>query len=65
MNSISSTLVWLLAGALMCLLLDRLLDERNDAVRERDSARTEVTGLRQAARISGEMLADRDDIDRT
>ena len=65
MNSISATLVWLLAGALMCLLLDRLLDERNDAVRERDSARIEVTGLREAARISGEMLADRDDIDRT
>ena len=65
MNSISSTLVWLLVGALMCLLLDRLLDERNDAVRERDSARIEVTGLREAARISGEMLADRDDIDRT
>ena len=64
MNSISATLLWLLAGVVMCLLLDRLLDERNDAVRELDSARTEVTGLREAARISGEMLADRDDIDR-
>ena len=65
MNSLSSTLLWLLAGAVMCLLFDRLLDERNDAVRELGSAQTEVTGLREAARISGEMLADRDDIDRT
>ena len=64
MNSLSSTLLWLLAGAVMCLLFDRLLDERNDAVRELGSAQTEVTGLREAARISGEMLADRDDIDR-
>ena len=63
MNSFSSTLLWLLAGAVMCLLFDRLLDERNDAVRELGSAQTEVTGLREAARISGEMLADRDAID--
>ena len=63
MNSISATLLWLLAGVVMCLLLDHLLDERNDAVRERDSARTEVTGLREAARISGEMLAARDQVD--
>ena len=32
---------------------------------ERDSALREVGGLREAARISGEMLTDRDEIDRT
>ena len=65
MNGISSTLLWLLAGAAMCLLFDRLMDERNDARQALATAQTEVTGLREAARISGEMLADRDDIDRT
>ena len=35
-----------------------LIDERN-------KAQLEVAGLREAARISGEMLADRDEIDRT
>lgn len=42
-----------------------LIDERDSARSERDTAQLEVTGLREAARISGEMLADRDDIDRT
>lgn len=65
MNGISSTLLWLLAGAAMCLVFDRLMDERNDARQALATAQTEVTGLREAARISGEMLADRDDIDRT
>ncbi|MCU0211458.1 MULTISPECIES: lysis system i-spanin subunit Rz [Pseudomonas] len=37
--------------------------QRDDARRERDSALSEVAGLREAARISGEMLADRDAID--
>lgn len=37
--------------------------QRDDARRERDSALSEVVGLREAARISGEMLADRDAID--
>ena len=36
----------------------------NHLVDERSSARLEVAGLREAARISGEMLADRDEIDR-
>lgn len=64
-NGIGSTLLWLLAGAFICLVFDRLIDERDAAVQELDSAQTEVTGLREAARISGEMLANRDDIDRT
>ena len=37
--------------------------QRDDARRERDSALSEVVGLRETARISGEMLADRDAID--
>ena len=37
--------------------------QRDDARRERDIALSEVVGLREAARISGEMLADRDAID--
>nr|WP_244302736.1 lysis system i-spanin subunit Rz [Pseudomonas saxonica] len=41
------------------------MDERNDARQALATAQTEVTGLREAARISGEMLADREDIDRT
>ena len=44
---------------------DTLEDQRDTARRERDSAQFEVTGLREAARISGEMLSARDDIDRT
>ena len=65
MNGISSTLLWLLAGAAAGLCLLTLTHQRDEALRERDNAQTEVTGLREAARISGEMLADRDDIDRT
>lgn len=44
-----------------------LEDQRDDARRERDSALSEVIGLREAARINGEMLADRDasDLKRT
>lgn len=45
------------------LCIDLLEGQRDDARRERDSALSEVTGLREAARISGEMLADRDAID--
>ena len=43
----------------------QLIDERDSALSERDKTQLEVTGLREAARISGEMLADRDEIDRT
>lgn len=54
---------------LLCLLayigFDILQGQRDTAREERDAAQSEVTGLREAARISGEMLAARDDIDRT
>lgn len=42
---------------------DLLEGQRDTARRERDSALAEVNGLREAARISGEMLAERDAID--
>jgi len=44
---------------------DTLEGQRDTAREERDAAQSEVIGLREAARISGEMLAARDDIDRT
>jgi prophage endopeptidase len=54
---------------LLCLLayigFDILQGQRDTAREERDAAQSEVTGLREAARISGEMLVARDDIDRT
>jgi prophage endopeptidase len=42
----------------------QVVQERDVAKRERDSAQFEAAGLREAVRISGQMLADRDDIDR-
>jgi prophage endopeptidase len=42
---------------------DSLEGQRDEARRERDSAKWEASGLREAARISGEMLAERDAID--
>ena len=61
----------MLRDALFVLLLclaawigfDLLEDQRDTARRERDSAQAEASGLREAARISGQMLADRDAID--
>ncbi|KAE9645653.1 lysis protein [Pseudomonas sp. PB103] len=51
----------------VCLVVwigfDTLEGQRDDARRERDSAQREVNGLREAARITGEMLAERDAID--
>ena len=51
----------------LCLVVwigfDTLEDQRDTARRERDRAQFEVNGLREAARISGEMLAERDAID--
>ena len=46
---------------------DILEGQRDSARQERDTALVEVTGLREAARISGEMLAERDasDLKRT
>ena len=58
MNSLTNTLITLLSCLVIWFVFDRLIDERN-------SAQFEATGLREAARISGEMLADRDEIDRT
>jgi prophage endopeptidase len=53
----------LLVALLVWVAFDRVTDQRDDARRERDSAQWEVSGLREAARISGEMLAERDAID--
>lgn len=47
----------------LCGLLWFTSHEIDRVSAERDTAQLEVTGLREAARISGEMLADRDDID--
>ncbi|UXV21405.1 lysis protein [Pseudomonas fluorescens] len=51
----------------LCLVawfaLDLLEGQRDTARRERDSALFEVEGLREAARIAGERLAERDAID--
>jgi prophage endopeptidase len=49
----------LLAGLLIWIGADRMSTARS----ERDSALYELAGLREAARISGERLAARDDID--
>ena len=56
-------LLALLAGLLVWAAFDWVTDQRDDARRERDSVQSEVKGLREAARISGEMLAERDAID--
>jgi len=53
----------LLVALLVWMAFDRVTDQRDDARRERDSAKWEASGLREAARISGEMLAERDAID--
>lgn len=56
-------LLLLLASLLAYVLFDRVGDQRDAAIRERDSAVSERNGLREGARISGEMLAARDAID--
>ncbi|WP_042732508.1 lysis system i-spanin subunit Rz [Pseudomonas fluorescens] len=53
----------LLAGLTAWVAFDWVIDQRDDARRERDSAQWEVNGLREAARLSGERLAERDAID--
>ncbi|MHC5193208.1 lysis system i-spanin subunit Rz [Pseudomonas frederiksbergensis] len=53
----------LLSALLVWAAFDQVTDQLAAARRDRDSAQLEVTGLREAARISGEMLADRDEID--
>ncbi|WP_085694516.1 MULTISPECIES: lysis system i-spanin subunit Rz [unclassified Pseudomonas] len=56
-----------LSIAVLCLItwigFDTLTEQRDTARQERDSAQREVRGLQEAARISGEMLAERDAID--
>ena len=56
-------LLILLASLIGCVIFDHVADQRDSARRERDSAVTERAGLREAARISGEMLAARDQVD--
>jgi prophage endopeptidase len=53
----------LLSGLLVWFAFDQVRDQLDTAERERDSAQSEVAGLREAARISGEKLASRDAID--
>lgn len=56
--------VFLLVCALLVwVAFDQVTDRLAAAQGERDTAQSEVTGLREAARISGEMLAARDEID--
>lgn len=56
-------LILVLTSLLAWCAFDWVADQRDDARRERDSAQSEVSGLREAARISGEQLADRDRLD--
>ena len=58
MTALPTNLLSLLLFLAAWFLFNHLIDERNRAV-------FEVSGLREAARISGEMLADRDENDRT
>ena len=53
----------LFVGFVIWAAFDWVMDQRDEAIRERDSAVNERDGLREAARISGEMLAARDLID--
>ena len=63
MNWLVTALIAL--GFALLVACGQLIDERDRALGERDKTQLEVIGLREAARISGEMLADRDEIDRT
>lgn len=58
MTALPTNLLSLLLFLAVWFLFNHLIDERNRAL-------FEVSGLREAARISGEMLADRDENDRT
>ena len=58
MTALPSNLLSLLLFLAAWFLFSHLIDERNRAL-------FEVSGLREAARISGEMLADRDENDLT
>ena len=54
-----------LTGLIPLFWFIQVIQDRDTARSERDLAQLEVSGLREAARISGEMLADRDENDRT
>lgn len=56
MTALPTNLLSLLLFLAAWFLFNHLIDERNRAL-------FEVSGLREAARISGEMLADRDEND--
>lgn len=56
-------LILVLTALMAWCAFDWVADQRDDARRERDSAQSEVSGLREAARISGELLAARDQSD--
>lgn len=58
MTALPTNLLSLLLFLAAWFLFSNLIDERNRAL-------FEVSGLREAARISGEMLADRDENDHT
>ena len=58
MTALPTNLLSLLLFLAAWFLFNHIIDERNRAL-------FEVSGLREAARISGEMLADRDENDRT
>ena len=62
-NPLRLFLILVLTGLLAWCAFDWVADQRDDARRERDSAQSEVSGLREAARISGELLAARDQVD--
>ncbi|POR70935.1 lysis system i-spanin subunit Rz [Pseudomonas syringae] len=53
----------LFVGLVIWLAVDWALDRYETVVQERNSAITERDGLREAARISGEQLAARDQLD--
>lgn len=52
-----------LTGLIPLFWFIQVVQDRDTARSERDLAQFEVSGLREAARISGEMLAARDEID--
>lgn len=56
-------LVLLVVGLLGWIWLDHVADQRDAALRALDTVTTEAKSLRETARITGEMLAARDQID--
>ncbi len=57
LSPIRLLLVVLLVGLSGWLVFDQVLQQRNTARSERDTAQNEAAGLREAARITGERLA--------